>query len=339
MSDVAVAVDVSAAPRARRSRGRAGWLARRLGISLVTIVLASLLVFAAAQALPGDPALTMAGGGVGRPTPELLEQARAKYGQGEPIHERYVKYAAHALQGDLGTSAANDLPVGRMIVHRLPVTIELAVLSVMFALVVGTIGGVVAAVTRGRAVDYAINLVALVGLSLPNFWLGLMLALVFAVQLGWLPGSGYTPLWEDPVANLEGMVLPVVMLGTGLAAMVMRQMRGSMLEALGADYVRTARSKGLKRTEILFRHALRNCLIPLLTLTGLQLGALISGAVVAEQLFVLPGLGKLLLDGVYARDYAVVQAVALVMAVGYVVINFAIDLLYAAADPRVRSAA
>ncbi|ADB52784.1 ABC transporter permease [Conexibacter woesei] len=339
MSDLALELDSSAAPRARRSLGYIQWLTKRLGISLITIALASVLVFAATQALPGDPALTMAGGGVGRPTPALLEQAREKYGLDEPVYERYASYVTRALQGDLGTSATNDLPVATMIVDRIPVTVELALLSVLFALVLGVIGGVVAAVTRGRLPDYAINLVALVGISLPNFWLGLMLALVFAVQLGWLPGSGFTPFWDDPIANLEGMVLPVIMLGTGLAAMVMRQLRSSMLEALDADYVRAARSKGLGRVQILFGHALRNCLIPLLTLTGLQLGALISGAVVAEQLFVLPGLGKLLLDGVFARDYAVVQAVALVMAVGYVVINFAIDLLYAAVDPRVRTAA
>jgi peptide/nickel transport system permease protein len=324
-------------PILRRRRKGSGWLARRFGISLVTIVLASVLVFVAARSLPGDPALTMAGAGAGRPTPEMIQRARERYGLDSPVTVQYVRYAERALQGDLGISAVNDVPVSRTMLDRLPVTVELAMLSMLLALIVGVAAGVVAALFRGRAPDYTVSALGLLGISIPNFWLGLMLVLVFAIQLGWLPASGFTALSKDPAANLRDMVLPVIMLGTAMAAILMRQMRSSMVDALESDYVRTARSKGLPLRRVVIVHALRNCLIPLLTLTGLQLGALISGAVVAEHVFALPGLGSLLLDGVAARDYAVVQAVALVTAVAYVVINLIVDLLYAVADPRVRT--
>ncbi|ADB51217.1 ABC transporter permease [Conexibacter woesei] len=337
MSAAALDTIAPAAPARRRWTG-AGWLVRRFGISLLTIALASVLVFASARALPGDPALTMAGAGAGRPTPAMLEQARERYGLDASLPVQYLRYVERAIQGDLGTSASSDLPVARMIGERLPVTLQLAVMSMLLAVTIGVGAGVLAALFRGRAADYAVTAIGLLGISLPNFWLGLMLVLLFAVNLGWLPASGFTPFMEDPVANLRDMILPVWMLGTMMAAVLLRQMRSSMVDALQSDYVRTARSKGLPPYRVVVGHALRNCMIPLLTLTGLQLGALISGAVVAEHLFVLPGLGTLLLDGVHARDYAVVQAVALVMAVGYVLINFAVDVLYSVADPRVGAA-
>jgi peptide/nickel transport system permease protein len=312
------------------------WLLRRLGVAVLTILLATVLVFFATRALPGDPALVLLGQSGGRLTPEQYQEARERFGLNESVVVQYGHYLKALAGGDLGTSAQTDLPVGPTILDRLPVTIELAVLSLAFALVVGVASGVVASLRPHRWPDYTVNAVGLLGISIPNFWLGIVLILVFAVNLGWFPASGFVPLLDDPLINLQRMVLPVLTLGTAFSAVMMRQMRSAMIEALQSDYVRTARSKGLRRGQIIIGHALRNCRIPLLTITGLQLGALISGAVVAEQLFVLPGLGKMLLEGVTNRDYAVVQAVALVMAVGYVLINLLVDLAYARVDPRIR---
>lgn len=312
-----------------------GWVVRRTGISVLTIVLASVVVFLGVHALPGDPVATLYGQS-GRVGPAELAQLRHAYGLDRSLPIQYFEYVWHCLHGDFGTSAANGLSVGSTIVQRLPVTLELAGLSILFAILLGCAAGTYAALHRGKLGDYAINGAGLTGLSLPNFWFGLMLILIFAVQLGWLPAGGFEPFLADPVLNLRGMVLPVITLGTAIAAVLMRQMRSAMLESLEADYVRTARAKGLHPARVVIAHAARNSLTTVLTLTGLQLGALISGTVVVEQLFALPGFGKLLLDSVAARDYAVVQGVALLTAVAYVVINLGVDLLYSVVDPRVR---
>jgi peptide/nickel transport system permease protein len=195
---------------------------------------------------------------------------------------------------------------------------------------------VIAAVRRGSLADYGGSLAALLGLSIPNFWFGLVLILVFAVALGVLPASGFVPFFEDPLDNLRRMIMPAIVLGTGLAAVIMRQTRASMLESLGSDYVRTARAKGLRDRSVVGSHALRNSLITVVTLVGLQLGALISGAVVTEQVFVLPGFGKLTVDSVFQRDYPLIQGVVLVAAFGYVVVNLLVDILYSLIDPRIR---
>ena len=213
-----------------------------------------------------------------------------------------------------------------MIVERLPITLELAALSVLIGLMIGIPAGILAAVRRGFAADYTTTSVALVGISIPNFFLGLILILVFAVHLQWLPASGYVPFFEDPIENLKRMIMPAFVLGTGLAAVVMRQVRSSMLEALGADYVRTARAKGLSEPVVVGVHALRNSLITVVTLVGLQMGALISGAVVTETIFVIPGFGKLTVDAIFERDFPLIQGVVLVAAAGYVVVNLIVDL-------------
>lgn len=313
-----------------------GWLLRRLGISLLTIVLASIAVFIGVHALPGNPVQTLYGQS-GRIGPAELAKLSASFGLNRPLLVQYLNYAWRCLHGDFGTSLANGLSVGETMVQRLPVTLELAILSMIFALIVGCAAGIYAALNRGTAGDYVINGASLAGLSLPNFWYGLMLILIFGVRLRWLPAGGFQPFLTDPVLNLESMVLPMITLGTPTAAILMRQMRSAMLESLQANYVRTARSKGLRRGQVVVRHAARNSLTTVITITGLQLGAMISGVVVVEQLFALPGFGALLLDSVFARDYPVVVGLTLLTAVAYVVINLGIDVLYSLVDPRVRA--
>ena len=302
---------------------------------MIVLFLSSILVFVGIRALPGDPALALAGE---ESDPAALEQIREKYGLHEPVPVQYLRWLGLALQGDLGESTRTGLDVTPIIIERLPITIELAVLSVLIGVLLGITAGVLAAVRRGFVADYTTTSVALVGISIPNFWLGLMLILVFAVHLKWLPASGYVPFFEDPIGNLRHMIMPAFVLGTGLAAVVMRQMRSSMLESLGADYVRTARAKGLSEPVVVGMHALRNSLITVVTLVGLQMGALISGAVVTEQIFVIPGFGRLTIDAIFERDFPLIQGVVLVAAAGYVIINLTVDVLYSLINPRIRIA-
>ncbi|TDD54434.1 ABC transporter permease [Saccharopolyspora elongata] len=301
--------------------------------SAVTLVLVSLVVFAGLRALPGDPAVAIAGIEADE---AVIAEIRRAHLLDEPIHVQYAAWLGRVLQGDLGESAQTGLPIGDIILTRLPVTLELAVLSLLFAALIGLTAGVLSAVRRGTAVDWLGNGASLFGLSIPNFWLGLMCVLVFAVWLGVLPASGYVPFTESPLGNLQRLILPAFVLGSGLAAVLMRQMRSSMLDALGSDYVRTARAKGAGEWRVVGIHGLRNSLITVLTILGLQLGTLISGAVVTEQIFVLPGFGKLMVDAVFTRDYPVIQAAVLVSAAGYILVNLLVDLLYSVVDPRIR---
>jgi peptide/nickel transport system permease protein len=241
------------------------------------------------------------------------------------------------VRGDLGTDQ-RELSVGRTIVQRLPITLELAGLAILIGSAIGIVAGVLAAVRRGKATDYVATTVALVGLSVPHFWLGILMIIYFAVRLHWLPAGGYVAFSTNPVQNLEHMLMPAIVLGTGLSAVLMRQMRSSMLNALGADYVRTARAKGLSEWSVIAKHALRNSLITVTTVIGLQLGALISGAVITEQIFVIPGFGRLTIDAVNQRDYTLLQGVVLVAAAGYVVVNLLVDVVYSLLNPRIRVA-
>jgi peptide/nickel transport system permease protein len=313
----------------------AGFILRRAGAALIVLFLSSVLVFVGIRALPGDPALALAGEESDAAT---LEQIREKYGLHEPVPVQYVRWLGLALQGDLGESTRTGLDVTPIILERLPITLELALLSVLIGVFLGIFAGVLAAVRRGFVADYTTTSVALVGISIPNFWLGLMLILVFAVHLRWLPASGYVSFFDDPIENLRHMIMPAFVLGTGLAAVVMRQMRSSMLESLGADYVRTARAKGLSEPVVVGLHALRNSLITVVTLVGLQMGALISGAVVTEQIFVIPGFGRLTIDAIFERDFPLIQGVVLVAAAAYVIINLTVDVLYSLINPRIRIA-
>ena len=285
------------------------FLLRKVGAALVVLVLTSFVVFLGVRAIPGDPALAL--GGENRDA-AVLDQIREKYGLDDP------------------------LPVRETIASRLPLTLELAFLSLLIAALIGVGAGVIAAVRRGKLSDYAATTGALVGLSIPHFWLGLMMIIVFAVELGWLPAGGYVPFREDPIANLQHMIMPAIVLGTGFSAVLMRQMRSSMLESLGADYVRTARAKGLSERSVVGAHALRNSLITVTTLLGLQFGALISGAVITEQIFGIAGFGRLTIDAINQRDYALLQGVVLVTAAGYVVVNLLVDVAYSLLNPRIR---
>jgi peptide/nickel transport system permease protein len=309
------------------------YIARRLVESAVTFVLVTIVVFLGIRALPGDAARALAGE---ESDPATLAEIRQSFGLDQPLPVQYVRYVANALTGDLGRSSRTGLPVAETIGHALPVTLQLAVFSILIATVLGIAAGVVAAVRRRTASEWAANSVALLGLSVPNFWLGLMAVLVFAIAYPVLPASGFVSVFADPVQSFRHLLLPAIVLGSGLAAAIMRQTRSAMLEALGTDYVRTARAKGLSGTQVVVGHALRNSLIVVTTIVGLQLGALISGAVVTEQIFVLPGFGKLTIDAVFTRDYPMIQGVVLVTAAAYIGINFLVDLLYSVIDPRIR---
>jgi len=311
------------------------YLLRRAGQSVVTLVLSTMVVFAGVRALPGDPARALAGE---QNDPAQIAAIRAKYGLDDPIWVQYWHYLQNSLHGDFGTSVRTGIPVSDMLKSALPVTAELSVLAMGLAAVVGILAGIVAATRRGTVAEWLANGFALLGLSVPNFWLGLMAILWLAVSLELLPASGYVPFREDPGQNLQHMILPAVVLGTQLAAVIMRQTRSSMLDALETDYIRTARAKGLQERTVIWVHGLRNSLIVVITIVGLQLGALISGAVVTERIFALPGFGKLTVDAVFQRDYPVIQAVVLVTATAYIVINLLVDLLYSLIDPRIRVA-
>ena len=311
-----------------------GFLLRKVGAALVVLFLASILVFVGIRALPGDPALAL--GGEER-SPQLLQQIRHQYGLDKPLPVQYERWISHVVRGDLGTDS-RQLSVSHTIITRLPLTLELAGLALLIGSAIGITAGVIAAVRRGRIADYASNGIALIGLSVPHFWLGLLMIIAFAAKLHWLPSGGYVSFREHPIANLRHMIMPAVVLGTGLSAVIMRQMRSAMLESLGADYIRTARAKGMSEWTVVGRHALRNSLITVTTVIGLQLGALISGAVITEAIFQIAGFGRLTLDAVDQRDYALIQGVVLVAAAGYVVVNLIVDLLYSFLNPRIRIA-
>ncbi|WP_295515804.1 ABC transporter permease [uncultured Pseudomonas sp.] len=309
---------------------------RGLLSALPTLLLVSLFVFTLQQLLPGDPVLAMAGE---ERDPQVLEFLREKYRLNDPVPVQYLHWMGGVLQGDLGISLRTDQPVTALIAEKLPVTLELSLLAILIALAIGIPTGILAAVRRGTAVDYGANLVALSGISIPHFWLGILLILLFAVKLQWLPASGFVPFHEDPLRNLRTLILPAFVLGAGLSGTLMRHTRAAMLEVLRADYVRTARAKGLRERVVILRHALRNALMPIVTLTTLLFGELLGGAVLTEQVFSIPGFGKMIVDAVFNRDYAVVQGVVLCVAVGFVLLNLVADLLYRLINPRLRQAA
>ncbi|GAB3261276.1 ABC transporter permease [Kineosporia babensis] len=311
----------------------AHFLLTRLWQSVVTLVLASMVVFAGVRALPGDPALAAAGE---EATPEMVAAVRAQLGLDQPLWVQYWRFVKNLLSGDLGTSVRTGTPVSELIGATLPVTAWLTVYALGFAVVVGLIAGTVAAVRRGTVTEFGLNTLSVVGLSVPSFWLGLLAILYLAVGLGWFPASGYVSPVEDPLRALHHLTLPAVILGTGIAAVVMRQTRASMLANLEADYVRTARAKGVSQARVVVRFALRNSLVVVVTLVGLQLGGLISGAVVTERIFGLPGFGKLTLDSVFSRDYPVIEGVVLIVTFAYIIINLVVDVLYSILDPRIR---
>jgi peptide/nickel transport system permease protein len=311
----------------------ADFLIQRSFISLVTLFLITVIVFAGVRMIPGDPARVMAGT---EADAAGLEEVRQKYGLRDPLPVQYVKWAGRALRGDLGESIRTKEPVLRLIGQKLPITLQLAAYSLVIALLIAIPAGVLAAVRRNTAWDYLASGVSLCGVSIPNFWLGIMLILLLSVRLQWLPASGFVSPFEDLWGNTQRLLMPAVVLGAALAAVLMRQTRNSMIEVLSADYIRTAYAKGLRTGLVVFRHAIRNGLIPVITIFGLQLGALIGGAVVTEQIFVVPGFGRLILEGVFTRDYPIVQGVVLITASAYVLVNLLVDVSYSLLNPRIR---
>jgi peptide/nickel transport system permease protein len=309
------------------------FLVRRILIAIPTVILISIFVFSLQKLLPGDPVLVMAGE---ERDPEVIAFLREKYRLNDPIPVQYAAWAGAALQGDLGTSLRTRQPVLELIAEKLPVTIQLAVMALIIAMVIGIPAGVISAYKKGTWVDWVANVVALSGLSVPNFWLGIMLILLVSVNLGWLPASGYRPLSEDFWLSIKTMLMPAAVLGTALAATLMRHTRSAMLGVLQSDYVRTARAKGLREGTVVVKHALRNALVPVVTVTTLLFGELLAGAVLTEQIFTIPGFGKLVVDAVFNRDYAVVQGIVLCTGIAFIAMNILADAAYRVLNPRMR---
>ena len=309
------------------------YLLKRLAAIVPTVFFVTIIIFGLQQLLPGDPAVILAGE---NQDPNVIAYLQKKMHLDEPLPMRYLYWITGVFQGDLGESLRIQQPVLELIQQKLPVTLELAALAMLIALVIGIPAGIVSAVGKDSAWDYIANVVALWGLSTPNFWLGILMILLFSVSLGWLPASGYVSPFEDLKANLAAMIMPAFVLGNAIAAVLMRHTRSAMLQVLNADYVRTARAKGLDERQVVLKHALRNALTPIITLGALEFGTLLSGAVLTEQVFSIPGFGKLIVDAVFNRDYAVVQGVVLFTSSVYIVLNLLADMAYFLVNPRLR---
>src|SRR5271156_3644965 len=310
------------------------FLPRRIALIVPTLFFVSVLIFGLQQLLPGDPALAMAGEDA---DPQVIAFLRQKYHLDQPLPVRYALWIEGIAHGDFGESIRIKRPVKDLILEKLPVTGELAGLAMLVALVIGVPTGILAAVKQDTAVDYGATMAALWGLSIPNFWLGILMILLFSVTLGWLPASGFVSPAESLKQNLLTLIMPAFVLGNAIAAVMMRHPRSALLQVLGSDYVRTARAKGLSELKIILHHALRNALIPVVTLGALEFGSLLSGAVLTEQVFTIPGFGKLIVDAVFNRDYAVVQGVVLVTATIYIFLNVCADFAYFLVNPRLRA--
>ena len=308
------------------------FIARRLMLTIPVMLLVSVIVFTLINLIPGDPALLFAGNEAGR---DVVEALRKQMGLDKPLVVRYLIWLGRLLHGDLGKSVRDGRPVLATLLLKLPVTIELAIVALTVAWAIAVPAGVLAAWKRRSAVDYAATTVALAGISIPNFWLGIMLIYLFAVNLRWLPPSGYVEPWIDPLRSLTLMIMPATVLGTALAALVMRLLRSSMLEVLGSEFIRTAQAKGLSDKVVIVKHALKNAMIPVATVMGLQLGGLLGGAVITEQIFAVPGIGRLAIESILTRDYPMVQGVVLCSATAIVFVNFSVDILYSVLDPRI----
>jgi peptide/nickel transport system permease protein len=312
------------------------YLIRRLLQGIPVLLVVSLLVFLVLNLLPGDPVMARQGAFMDANYTQLMATLKHQMGLDRPIPERYAIWVWHALQGDFGVSYITQNSVAGLIAQKLPATLELTVLSLVVALLVALPTGIIAALRPNSWLDLAVTGFVTMGLAIPGFWLGMMLMIFFAVRMGWLPAVGYVPFTENLADNLRHVVMPAVTLAIILAAPVMRFLRSSLLEVLGQEYITTARSKGLAQAVVISRHALRNALIPTITVIGLQFANLLSGVVIIEWLFAWPGMGWLTVDAVQNRDYSVVQASVILMATGFVLVNLVVDVLYAVFDPRIR---
>lgn len=306
---------------------------RRIGAMVPILVLVTIIVFSLVLVIPGDPALTLLGEFA---TEEQLVDARERLGLNEPLLVQYWDWLSGVLQGDLGTSLFGSRSVGGAIAERFPATLSLTLLALAVSLVIAVPAGIWSATHRGSFSDTAVTVGASLGVAIPNYWLGLLLILVFAIWNDWLPAVGYTPLTEDPVEWLRRLILPAVTLGTAIAAETTRQIRSALIDVLGEDYIRTARAKGMRRKRVVLKHALKNAAIPVVTVIGLQTAFLLGGTVVIESIFGIPGLGSLAVSAVFERDIPLIQGIVLVAAVVVLLVNLIVDLLYGWLDPRVR---
>jgi peptide/nickel transport system permease protein len=309
------------------------YILRRLLHMIPVLLIVTLFVFSLLHLTPGDPAVTMLGQ---EATPEAVAALRARLGLDDPLPVQYVRWLFSAVQGDLGRSIHSNQPVTEAVLERLPVTVQLAVMSIIIALIIAIPVGIISAIRRNSFIDSGATTLALAGVAIPNFFLAVVLIYVFSVQLGLTRVSGYTPFTEDPLSNFGSMILPSITLGTALAAIIMRLTRSSLLEVLDEDYVRTARAKGLKQASVIRTHALKNALIPVVTIVGLQIGALLGGTVITETIFSLPGIGRLIVSSIFRRDFPLVQGAVLFVALAFLFTNLIVDLLYAYLDPRIR---
>ena len=312
-----------------------GYVARRVGQLVPVLLIVSALVFFVFRIIPGDMAVMRLGQNA---DPESITAMRKLLGLDRPVYIQYVEWLGNAARGDLGTSYINEQSVTSLVLQTFPATLELAVLGMLLALVLSVPIGILAALRRGTWLDHIARVMALIGFCMPRYWLAVLLISLLAVQVGWLPPAGYADLSTDPAENLRHAALPVLSLGLTIAAVQMRFLRSSLLDVLGQDYVRTARAKGLPPRTVSLRHALKNALIPFVTVVGLEMGSLLGGLVVVEQIFAWPGIGWLMINSITQRDYAVVQGSVLLIAAGVVVINLVVDVLYGYLDPRIRYA-
>jgi peptide/nickel transport system permease protein len=310
------------------------YLARRLALLVPVMLGVSVLVFALVHLIPGDVVDALLGMEAG--SPEVRAELRRMFGLDEPMHVQYLRWLGDILRGDLGVSLRTGQPIAASIGRHLPVTVELAVLSVLLSSAIAIPLGILSALRRNSVSDLVIRLAGLTGISFPSFWLATMLILISSLYFRWLPPPIFVGLRENWALNLQQMALPTLALAAGLSAVVMRMTRSAMLEVLRRDYVKTARAKGLPERTVVARHALKNALIPVVTVVGAQTGYLLGGAVVIEQIFSLPGMGWLLLNGVYQRDYPMIQATVLLLAFFFVLTNLVVDIAYAILDPRIR---
>lgn len=300
------------------------FIAKRL-VQIIPVILGvTLVVFLIMQMVPGDPAAILAGEGASQ---ETIEQYREDLGLNRPVAEQYMSYVGNVFQGDLGNSLKNKQPVLDEILLRLPITMELAFYSILITIVLGLAAGIISAVKPYSIRDVSVMVVALLGISLPSFWLGLLLMYLFSVKLQWLPVAG----WDGPL----NIILPALTLGVGGAAIVARMTRSSMLDVIGQDYIRTARAKGLKEQFVIYKHALRNALIPVITVVGLQFGSLLGGTVLVESVFAINGLGRMIVDAIRTRDLPMVQGGVLVASLVFVFVNLLVDVLYRAVNKRI----
>lgn len=311
------------------------YLIRRLLLAVPTVFGVLLAVFLLIRLVPGD-VVTQLVGLEATISPQRVDELRRLFGLDRPLVVQFTEYSGRVLRGDLGQSLRTGRPVAAELLRRFPVTIELALAGLAVALAIGIPVGVLAAVRRGKAADYVATGFVMLGLSIPSFWLAVLLILFFALRLGWLPPTTYVSPQEGLIDNLRHMILPALSVGLVLAAAITRIIRSSLLEVLGRHYIRTARAKGLAEGRVVLHHGLRNALIPVVTVIGLQFGTLLGGTVIIEQIFSLPGVGRYALEGINLRDYPVIQGAVLTIAMAFVLVNLAVDTLYGFLDPRIR---